>query len=54
VNSLLLKTYLKNFVKLNVPKVTGFPEFPNTVDAGGVVGREEQRSHGTGLNQGAR
>jgi hypothetical protein len=25
------KTYLKNFIKLNVSRVTGFPEFPNTV-----------------------
>jgi hypothetical protein len=25
------KTYLKNFVKLNVSRVTGFPEFPNRV-----------------------
>jgi hypothetical protein len=24
------KTYLKNFVKLNVSRVTGFPEFPNS------------------------
>jgi hypothetical protein len=23
------KTYLKNFVKLDVSRVTGFPEFPN-------------------------
>jgi hypothetical protein len=29
VNFLPLKTYLKNFVKLDVSRVTGFPKFPN-------------------------
>jgi hypothetical protein len=29
-NSLLLKTYFENFVKLSVSRVTGFPEFPNS------------------------
>jgi hypothetical protein len=29
VNSLLLKTCFENFVKLNVSRLTGFPEFPN-------------------------
>jgi hypothetical protein len=28
-NALSLKTYLKNFVKLDVSRVTNFPEFPN-------------------------
>jgi hypothetical protein len=27
---LALETYLKNFVKLDVSRVTGFPEFPNS------------------------
>jgi hypothetical protein len=29
VSFLFLKNILKNFVKLNVSRVTGFPEFPN-------------------------
>jgi hypothetical protein len=28
--SRFLKTYFINFVKLDVSRVTGFPEFPNT------------------------
>jgi hypothetical protein len=51
VNSLFLKTHLKNFVKLNVPRVTGFPEFPNTpsVDLGKKNGVERwQREQGEG------
>jgi hypothetical protein len=28
------KTHLKNFVKLDVSRVTGFPEFPNTSPSG--------------------
>jgi hypothetical protein len=27
------KTYLKNFVKLNVSRVMGFPEFPNSTES---------------------
>jgi hypothetical protein len=34
VSFLPLKTCLKNFVKLNVSRVTGFPEFPNTSPSG--------------------
>jgi hypothetical protein len=29
-SSLLLKTYFTNFINLDVLRVTGFPEFPNT------------------------
>jgi hypothetical protein len=31
------KTYFENFVKLNVSRVTGFPEFPNTRGERGAV-----------------
>jgi hypothetical protein len=36
-NALPLKTYLKNFVKLDVSRVAGFPEFPNTSPSGKQV-----------------
>jgi hypothetical protein len=41
VNSLLLKTCLENFVKLNVSRVTGFPEFPNTSPSGKRVDSDD-------------
>jgi hypothetical protein len=36
-----LKTYLKNFVKLDVSRVTGFPEFPNTRPSGKRVDSDD-------------
>jgi hypothetical protein len=35
------KTYFKNFVKLNVSRVTGFPEFPNTSPSGKRVDSDD-------------
>jgi hypothetical protein len=35
------KTYLKNFVKIDVSRVTGFPEFPNTSPSGKRVDSDD-------------
>jgi hypothetical protein len=40
-NALSLKTYLKNFVKLDVSRVTDFPEFPNTSPSGKRVDSDD-------------
>jgi hypothetical protein len=34
-------THLKNFVKLDVSRVTGFPEFPNTSPSGKWVDSDD-------------
>jgi hypothetical protein len=41
VSFLSLKTCLKNFVILNVSRVTGFPEFPNTSPSGKLVDSDD-------------
>jgi hypothetical protein len=40
-NALALKTHLKNFVKLDISRVTGFPEFPNTSPSGKRVDSDD-------------
>jgi hypothetical protein len=41
VSSLLLKTYITNFINLDVSRVTGFPEFPNTSPSGQRVDSDD-------------
>jgi hypothetical protein len=36
-----LKTYFTNFINLNVSRVTGFPEFPNTSPSGKRVDSDD-------------
>jgi hypothetical protein len=38
---LSLKTYLKNFIKLDVSRATNFPEFPNTSPSGKWVDSDD-------------
>jgi hypothetical protein len=39
--SKFLKTYFTNFIKLDVSRVTGFPEFPNTSPSGKQVDSDD-------------
>jgi hypothetical protein len=41
VSFLPLKTCLKNFVRLDVSRVTGFPEFPNSSPSGKLVDSDD-------------
>jgi hypothetical protein len=38
---LLLKTYITNFINLDISRVTGFPEFPNTSPSGKRVDSDD-------------
>jgi hypothetical protein len=40
-NSLFLKTHFTNFMNLDVSRVTGFPEFPNTSPSGKRVDSDD-------------
>jgi hypothetical protein len=41
VNSVFLKTHYMNFIYLDVSRVTGFPEFPNTSPSGKRVDSDD-------------
>jgi hypothetical protein len=41
IGSTTLKTHFMNFVKLDVSRVTGFPEFPNTSPSGKRVDSDD-------------
>jgi hypothetical protein len=41
IDSTSLKTYLMNFVKPDISRVTDFPEFPNTIPSGKRVDSDD-------------